>query len=198
MRLLPLLAAASLIAAAALPVYAQRDRLGIAGQPAPSWGELQWLNLPKDIPSLAVEDFRGKVLYVFCFQSWCPGCHSHGFPTLQEVERHFAGDENVHFVAIQTVFEGYSSNTTGRALGDLEDFGLEIPLAHEEGSGHGPSPFMRSYRTGGTPWTILIGPDGRVAWNGFSIKPEQAIARVEALKPPRETTAEESPAAGAD
>ena len=35
-------------------------------------------------------DFRGKVVYLYFFQSWCPGCHRHGFPTLQAMSKHFA------------------------------------------------------------------------------------------------------------
>ncbi len=169
----------------ASPAAAQRP-LGITGKAAPAW-DLTWLNLPQEVSSLDVEDFRGSVLYVFCFQSWCPGCHSHGFPTLREVEARFRDQENVRFVAAQTVFEGHGTNTQRRALDELSDYGLEIPLAHDssdpEGPHHGPSPFMHADRTGGTPWTILIDPEGKVAWNGFQLSPEAAIAKIESLLP---------------
>ena len=45
-----------------------------------------------------------------CFQSWCPGCHSHGFPALKKVSDAFADNQNIAFVGIQTVFEGYFTN----------------------------------------------------------------------------------------
>ncbi len=181
-RRMSIIFAVLLLAVLALPAAAQRDRLGIAGRPAPAW-DLEWLNLPQDTPRLAVEDFRGKVLYVFCFQSWCPGCHSHGFPTLQEVEQHYRGNGDVHFVAIQTVFEGFGTNTSHRALTEVQGYDLEIPTAHDEGERNAVSPFMRAYRTGGTPWTILIGPDGKVVWNGFQLEPEQAIELIDRLLP---------------
>ncbi|MEM6793963.1 MAG: TlpA disulfide reductase family protein [Acidobacteriota bacterium] len=186
---------ASILLLFASPLLGLGRDLGIAGREAPSWESLEWLNLPEDLAPLDVASFRGKVLYIFCFQSWCPGCHSHGFPTLQEVERHYAGNEDVHFVAVQTVFEGYGSNTEQRALDDLADYGLEIPLAHDSGEGRGASPFMRAYRTGGTPWTVIVGPDGRVAWNGFSLKPGAAIRMVDELlpAPPADPAADAGP-----
>ena len=35
---------------------------------------------------------------------------------------------------------------------------------------------MRGYRTGGTPWHIVIDPRGRVIYDGFSIDADYAIA----------------------
>ena len=65
----------------------------------------QWLNLPSGKKKIDIQDYQGKVLYLFCFQSWCPGCHSSGFPTLQKVMSRFKDNDDVAFVAIQTVFE---------------------------------------------------------------------------------------------
>ena len=163
-----------------LSVAAEGNRsLGIAGRQAPAW-DLEWLNLPETYGDLSVEDFRGKVLVVFCFQSWCPGCHSHGFPAMQEIEQHFRKNDDVQMVAIQTVFEGFGTNTAYRALEEVETYGLEIPVAHDAGD-NGLSPFMRAYRTGGTPWTIVIDPAGKVVWNGFQIQPQQAISAIDRL-----------------
>ena len=54
---------------------AQSPSLGILGQPAPAWEVARWFNLPSGTDSLDIADLRGKVVYLFCFQSWCPGCH---------------------------------------------------------------------------------------------------------------------------
>ncbi len=51
---------------------------GILDQPAPSWGVTEWYNLEDDVEMLDVTDFRGDVIYLYGFQAWCPGCHSHG------------------------------------------------------------------------------------------------------------------------
>ncbi|RMH19407.1 MAG: TlpA family protein disulfide reductase [Acidobacteria bacterium] len=158
------------------------QRPGIRGQRAPAWQVDAWFNLPAGRDRLDVSDFRGKVLYVFCFQSWCPGCHSHGFPTLQAVYDRFKDDEGVAFVAVQTVFEGFASNSASDGARTMAEYELPIPWAQAEGEHRRPPPFMVDYRTGGTPWTILIDPEGTVRFDGFGIEPDQAIAVIEKLK----------------
>ena len=162
----------------------QPERGGIVGKKAPPWSVESWTNLPKDKKRLNVDDFAGKVVYLYCFQSWCPGCHSSGFPTLKKVKESFKGRKDIVFVTMQTVFEGFDSNTKERGLATLAKFGLDVPLAMS-GSRTKRSTIMQSYRTRGTPWTIIIGPDGKVVWNGFHIRPAQATALIETLVPKR-------------
>ncbi len=161
---------------------AEARKRGIVGQTAPSWQGIEtWFQLPKGKKALDVSDFKGKVVYLYCFQSWCPGCHSRGFPTLKHVHHQFGGQSDVVFVAIQTVFEGFTTNTASRALSTVQDFGLDIPTGHDPGPSDGGSLVMRRYRSGGTPWTILIDKKGVVRFNGFRLSPDQARAQVEAL-----------------
>ena len=60
----------------------RQAHLGIADNPAPEWNVPTWFNLPDGKTSLTVSDISESVIYLYCFQSWCPGCHSHGFPTM--------------------------------------------------------------------------------------------------------------------
>ena len=68
---------------------------------------------------------------------------------------------------------------------------MGLPVGHDAGAyGHG-SVLMRRYRTGGTPWTIIIDRDGVVRSNGFRMTPDRAIAlidrlRTRAVRPPTE------------
>ena len=48
----------------------RKRNLGIVGKQAPSWSVSKWFNLPKGTESLDVKDYRGKVVYLFFFQSW--------------------------------------------------------------------------------------------------------------------------------
>ena len=41
---------------------------------------------------------------------------------------------------------------------------------------------MRNYRTGGTPWTIIIDKRGMVRFNNFHIQAEDAVKIIDALK----------------
>ncbi len=105
---LPLMLLAILAIASSLP--AQPPPRGILNEPAPSWEVKQWINLPKGAPGLDVDDLRGKVVYLYGFQSWCPGCHARGFPTLTRLIDRFQNERDIVFVAVQTVFEGFDTN----------------------------------------------------------------------------------------
>jgi thiol-disulfide isomerase/thioredoxin len=146
---------------------------GILGKKAPKWEVTKWHNLSKETKTLDIDDYKGKVIYLYCFQSWCPGCHSKGFPTLKKVQEKFKDNDNVKFVAIQTVFEGYHANTFANALKVSKKFGLKLPFG-QSGEKGVKSSVMKAYKTRGTPWTIIIGKDGLVKYNDFHIKVDDA------------------------
>jgi peptide-methionine (R)-S-oxide reductase len=147
---------------------------GIVGQPAPEFRVDEWIANVNG--SLHIADIAEPVIYLYNFQSWCPGCHSHGFPTLTAVRdalRAAGQEERVKFVAIQTVFEGHDTNTADAALESVGRHGLsDIALGHD--SGHPPT-IMADYRTGGTPWSVIIGPDRTVLANGFQLDADEAL-----------------------
>ncbi len=156
------------------------EQLGIAGQTAPEFRFENWLDNVHG--KLLIAEIDEPVIYLYNFQSWCPGCHSHGFPTLTAVRTALAADGftgQVKFIAIQTVFEGHDVNTADAARESLGRHGLgDLALGHD--SGHPPT-VMVDYRTGGTPWTVLIGPrpDRTVLFNGFQLEPDRAVAFIE-------------------
>ncbi len=88
------------------------------------------------------------------------------------------GDPNVVFVAIQTVFEGFDVNTFERALEVAQQYGLEIPFGHDPGPDGRRSVVMQRYRTGGTPWTVLVDRQGRVGFNDFHADAEEMARRI--------------------
>jgi thiol-disulfide isomerase/thioredoxin len=144
----------------------QTPTRGIALKQAPTLQGVTWVKTIDDVtPTVEL----GKVNYLFFFQSWCPGCHSHGFPTLVIMKKKFP---DVNFIAVQTVFEGFSTNTKERARADVKSFGLDIPVGHNGTEGK-PSPLMRAYRAGGTPWTVIIDKQGIVRFNGFRLQTKQ-------------------------
>lgn len=49
---------------------AQERTLGILNQPAPSLEVTDWINLPPGKTTLRLEDLKGKVVYLYCFQTW--------------------------------------------------------------------------------------------------------------------------------
>lgn len=157
---------------------------GVEGKGAPELRVSTWVNLPegeKSGPKIR-EDWKGKVIYLYFFQAWCPGCHSSGFPSLADLEKKYRGDEDVRFAAIQTVFEGYGTNTAEAAKKIVARYGLgRIPVGHSGDKDH-PSFVMRDYRSRGTPWTVVIGKDGVVRSEGFHLEVAKGKALIEKLK----------------
>ena len=153
---------------------------GIENQKAPSFGVDTWIQT-NGKKSLDIEDFKGKVLYLYGFQSWCPGCHKHGFPTLKELAKHYKGDDKVAFVAIQSAFEGHFFNSVTAAEKIISLYSLDMPVGHS-GSSEKRSEFMLNYRTGGTPWTVIIDKNGIVRYNNFHAEVDDIIKFMDKLK----------------
>lgn len=95
----------------------------------------------------------------------------------------FKGSDQVVFLAVQTVFEGYRVNTPDKLRSNQLKYGLEIPMAHAPGNPqtHQPPAVMKTYRSGGTPWKVIIGPSGKVVYNEFHIAVDQAITLIQKL-----------------
>ena len=180
MKWFTLLVGLSITALTVHPSQAQASPRGIEGQKAPEWAVSEWVQLQgKKAPTL--KNSQGKVLYLFFFQSWCPGCNSHGFPTMKAVQKNFASNPNVKFVTIQTVFEGFWVNSNEKAKSTAESFGLRIPVGHDAGPTDEGSITMRRYRSGGTPWTVIIDRNGVVRFNGFRMSPSKATGLIREL-----------------
>lgn len=98
----------------------------IIGRPAPELRVPVWLD-PAD-SKVRIADIEEPVIYLFAFQSWCPGCHLHGFPTLKTVGRKLRAAgmaDMVKFVIVQTAFEGLGTNTAEKAQESLSQHGLD-------------------------------------------------------------------------
>jgi thiol-disulfide isomerase/thioredoxin len=151
---------------------------------APRWDAGPWHQLPEGKTSLDISDFKGKVLYMYCFQSWCPGCHKRGFPTLQQVSKKYKDDDSVRFVVFQTVFEDRASkpvNTFENLKKTAQKYALTMPFA-QSGSREDKSKVMRAYKTRGTPWTMIIDKKGVIRYGGFHITAQDAGKLIEKLK----------------
>lgn len=84
-------------------------------------------------------------------------------------------------MAVQTTFEGYSVNTFEKAKATMARYNLSIPTG-QSGTEDAFSPLMRAYRTGGTPWSIIIDKSGVVRYNDYFVSPKRAISVIDILK----------------
>lgn len=164
------------------PAEPQIDKYGIRGMSAPEINLDYWIDADGKPSDYSITEQRGKWLFMKFFQAWCPGCHKYGFPTLKKFSDTFASNPNVEAIAVQTVFEGASFNTVEKVREIQMQYDLKITMGHDVGvkeSGYHPLS-MINYRTGGTPWLILVAPDGTVVFNDFHV---DADGFIEWLKP---------------
>ncbi len=149
---------------------------GIAGRMAPELAVDYWIDRNGDDSRFTLAEHAGKWVFLKCFQSWCPGCHSHGFPALQQISLALVDNPGVAFAGIQTVFEGHDTNTVDKVREIQLRYELQMPMGHDPGPAGGHPQTMVDYRTGGTPWMILIDPQRQVVFNDFGIDVDKAIA----------------------
>ena len=148
---------------------------------APEFNINQWIdaNGNKTNP-IHLSDFKGKFKVLYCFQSWCPGCHSKGLPDLKKMVDGLEDNKNIVFLAIQTVFEGHDDNTFEKMVETQKQYELKIPFGHDAGDdGKSRSQIMTNYKTGGTPWFIMIDKHDNVVFSDFHLNP---VAAIEFLK----------------
>ncbi|MFD1160919.1 peroxiredoxin family protein [Hwangdonia seohaensis] len=132
---------------------------------------------------IKLSDFKGKFKIVYCFQHWCPGCHSKGLPDLKKMVEALKENKHIVFLAIQTVFEGHEANTYQKMLETQKQYSLKIPFGHDAGDdGKSYSNMMKNYKTGGTPWFVFIDKHDNVVYSEFHLNPDAAIQFLKELK----------------
>jgi thiol-disulfide isomerase/thioredoxin len=151
---------------------------------APEFNVKDWVDENgNEAKQLKLSDFQGKFKVIYCFQSWCPGCHTIGLPNLQKMVESLKDNDKVVFLAIQTVFEGYHENTYEKILETQRKYKLKIPFGHDAGKdGKSRSNFMQNYQTGGTPWFVFIDQNDKIVFADFHINVEAAIQVLKSIK----------------
>lgn len=157
----------------------QNIKYGIEGKQAPEFSqEIIWIDAKGNpMPPIQLADHKGKFKILFGFQSWCPGCHDSGFPALERMLEALKDHDQIVFLAIQTVFEGFQANTLEKVKETQERYKLAIPFGHDIGSidTANYSSLMYHYRTGGTPWFIFIDESDTVVFNHYHLDTDKAI-----------------------
>lgn len=159
---------------------AEPDKYGIRGMEAPEIKLDYWVNGNGEDTTFSVKQSRGKWVFLKFFQNWCPGCHSSGFPTLVAFCDAFYGHPEVEIAGVQTVFEGEWTNTQ-EAVRELQlRYDIPATMGHDPGDEENdyPALTMINYRTGGTPWLVLIDPEGTVVFNDFHVNSSKLIEYV--------------------
>lgn len=159
-----------------------KPKIGIIGQKAPELGLDNWIG-PDGAPldPVRLSDLKGKVVCMLFWQSWCQGCHQVALPIFSRISERFSADERIALLAVQTVFEGFESNTEDKVFETQRRHNLKLPMAHDRGTESEPSRVMQIYRATGTPWFVIIDKESVVRLNGFLMLEKQVISHLESL-----------------
>jgi hypothetical protein len=133
-----------------------------------------------EMAPLKLADLGDGYKIIFCFQHWCPGCHSRGFPTMKYLYDNLK-DKGFGFAVIQTVFEGADVNTLNKLRLNQKQYKLTVPFGHDIPSKDAQYPsFMEDYRSGGTPWFSVINPAGKLVFADFRLDADRLLKAVNA------------------
>ncbi|TKT69493.1 thiol-disulfide isomerase [Aquamicrobium sp. LC103] len=151
-------------------------KTGIVGLPAPPLEHVRWIDESGDERGpLSLAELGQGFRILYFFQDWCAGCHAHGFPAFVTLAEKFKG---VGLAAIQTVFEGSDVNTFDRLRENQRRYGLRVPFGHAAANSTSTEivpAIMEAYWSGGTPWFVVIAPDGSVVYDGFGLDVESLV-----------------------
>jgi len=132
----------------------------------------KWANLPDGQDSMPLD---GKVTVVLGFSHWCGACHQFGIPVHQALEAVYADQAEVQFAYVQPDFGNLPGSAFRLGLMDIEKAGLNGAYGMEYRKGELPPALVGKYGMQGTPWTLVIGPDGRVLYSDFTTEPETLV-----------------------
>ena len=118
----------------------------IIGRPAPGFALTLF-----DGQAVALDDLRGKVVFVNFWASWCPPCRAEA-PMLEATWRRLQ-EQGVVFLGVNTQDE------EPRARGFLQEFGITFP------NGRDPDGRIAiDYGVWGLPEAFIVDPAGRITY----------------------------------
>lgn len=131
-----------------------------SGTPAPPWSVAEWL----DGTPRSLADYRGRVVVLDFWGTWCSACLN-SVPALEQLHHRFA-DRDVAFIGIHTP-------EVDRTLVDrfVQQHEWPAAVAIDAGDDLADGETANRYAVHGFPTLLVIGRDGRIAFNGGD-KPE--------------------------
>jgi peroxiredoxin len=139
---------------------------------APELEVQRWFNTPTP-PTL--QSLRGKVVVIHAFQMLCPGCVQHSIPQARKMHEIAKGSDLVT-LGLHTVFEHHAAMTPVSLEAFLHEYRLTFPVGVDQpGEGHPIPKTMAAYGMRGTPTTIVIDREGKIARHSFGQEDELAL-----------------------
>lgn len=140
-----------------------------ASMRAPELSVSEWVNGDPG----PLRKMSGKVVVIDFFQMWCPGCSSFAIPLMFHLEKRYEGRNDIIFLSMHTVFEGFAYQTPDDLKEFVDEKGIKHPVGIDDYREEYTTPItMQKYRTGGTPCITIIDKNGYIRFKklgGFAV-----------------------------
>jgi peroxiredoxin len=138
---------------------------------APELQVQRWFNAPGPI---TLQGLRGKLVVVHAFQMLCPGCVSHAIPQAKRLHE-FAKGSDLVVLGLHTVFEHHEAMTPVSLEAFLHEYRISFPVGVDQPGSDALPKTMEAYRMRGTPSTVVIDREGRIARHSFGADDDLAL-----------------------
>ncbi len=144
--------------------------------PAPPLVGERWFNSDQPI---TLEGLRGRIVVLHAFQMLCPGCVATAIPQARRLHEIAKSVEDLVVLGIHTVFEHHAAMTPVSLEAFLHEYKITFPVAVDRPSTDGPIPqTMAAYGFRGTPSTVIIDREGRIARHSFGAEDDLALGLI--------------------
>jgi cytochrome c biogenesis protein CcmG, thiol:disulfide interchange protein DsbE len=153
---MPYAITAAVAALVVLFAWANRERLSpvVPGRSAPNFTAFDLQGAVRTL-----DDYRGKVLLVNVWATWCPPCQEE-MPSMERLYREI-GHEDFEILAVSVDAALGSRDSFGRPGGDLESFGESMGLTFT--ILHDPSgKIQQTFQTTGIPESFVVDRGGTI------------------------------------
>lgn len=136
----------------------------------------RWFNT--DQP-LTLEGLRGHIVVLHAFQMLCPGCVSTAIPQARKLAEIAKSVDGLVVLGIHTVFEHHAAMTPVSLEAFLREYKITFPVAVDRAAPEGPIPqTMAAYGFRGTPSTVIVDREGRIARHSFGAEDDLALGLI--------------------
>lgn len=136
----------------------------------------RWFNSDQPI---TLENLRGRIVVLHAFQMLCPGCVSTAIPQARRLNEIAGSIDGLVVLGIHTVFEHHAAMTPVSLEAFLHEYKIAFPVAVDRASPDSPIPqTMAAYGFRGTPSTVIIDREGRIARHSFGAEDDLALGLI--------------------
>lgn len=136
----------------------------------------RWFNIDQPI---TLESLRGRIVVLHAFQMLCPGCVANAIPQARKLNDIAQSIDDLVVLGIHTVFEHHAAMTPVSLEVFLHEYKITFPVAVDRASADGPIPqTMAAYGFRGTPSTVIIDREGRIARHSFGADDDLALGLI--------------------